>query len=226
MTDTLQDLAESTGGFIHDMKNHLGTVLLNLQLLQEDLDPPANQKERRALDRVGLMVGECRRLVDLSNDFLRFARVEDLQTETVELGDVVGRMVEFIEPTAKAAGVVVNWYPAADAPPVKLDVEQFERVLLNLMLNAEEAMPQGGTLTVVARADGPGWAAVDVIDTGVGIAEEDMPRIFRPFRTTKPDGNGLGLATAKRVVNAHGGDIAVQSEANRGTKFTIRLPAA
>lgn len=220
------DLAESTGGFIHDMKNHLGTVLLNLQLLGEDFENPETQRERRALERIQLMIDECRRLVDLSNDFLRFARVEQLECRTVRLDEIVGRMVDFLAPTAKLQNVTVHWYPAPDLPPVLLDREMFEKALLNLLLNAEDAMPNGGTLTLQSRLAADGFVELDVIDTGVGISPEAQKKLFQPFHTTKANGNGLGLATARKVVVAHGGTMTVQSEVGRGTKFTIRLPAA
>lgn len=219
------ELAELAGGFIHEIKNHLNTLSLNLQLLGEDFEHPETPRERKALDRITRLTDECRRLVDLSNDFLRFARVNDPRRVPTDLGDVVARMVDFLGPTARAQGVEIDWYSAADLPPVPLDRELFERVLLNLMLNAEDAMPDGGTLTLQARADG-GDVVLDVIDTGCGMPPDLAARAFRPFVTGKPGGNGLGLATARKIVAAHGGTIAVQSEPGRGTKFTIRLPAA
>ena len=206
------------------MKNHLGTVLLNLQLLAEDFEEPETQKERRALERFRLMEGECQRLVGLSNDFLRFARVDELYLESVELDTVIARMVDFLSPTARQCNVDVNWYSSPDLPMVRLDRDMFEKALLNLMLNAEDAMPNGGTLTLQARCEGE-YVVLDIIDTGTGISPEVLREIFKPFQTTKPDGNGLGLATARRVVVAHGGSIDVQSELGHGTKFTIRLPA-
>lgn len=223
LTQQFIDLAETTGGFIHDMKNHLGTVLLNLQLLGEDFENPETQRERRALERIQLMTGECQRLVDLSNDFLRFARVDDLRARLTKLEDVVDRMVDFIAPTARLQNVTVSWHPAADTPPVMLDREMFEKVLLNLMLNAEDAMPNGGTLTLQSRAAG-GFVELDVIDTGIGMSAEVQAKLFKPFQTTKANGNGLGLATARKIVAAHGGTMTVQSEVGRGTKFTIRMP--
>jgi two-component system, NtrC family, sensor histidine kinase HydH len=217
------DLAETTGGFIHDMKNHLGTVLLNLQLLEEDFEAAESQRERRAAERIKLTIGECRRLVDLSNDFLRFARIEELHSEPTDLREFLGRMIEFIGPTAKAANITINCYPAADLPPVSLDRDMMEKVLLNLMLNAEDAMPEGGTLTVQTRAEGNN-AVIDVIDTGRGIEPDVLAKLFKPFFTTKPAGNGLGLATARKIVSAHGGTMTMQSEPGRGTKVTLRLP--
>ena len=224
-TQQYVELAELAGGFIHEIKNHLNTLSLNLQLLGEDFEEPENPRERKAAERVGKLIDECRRLVDLSNDFLRFARVTDLQAEPIDLGEVVARLVDFLGPTARAQGIAIDFYPAPDLPPVRLDAELFEKVVLNLMLNAEDAMPEGGRLTLQTRAEGD-WVALDVIDTGCGMDGELQARAFKPFVTTKPGGNGLGLATAKKIVLAHGGTISVQSEPGRGTKFTVRLPAA
>ena len=218
-------VAELAAGFIHEIKNHLGTLSLNLQLLAEDFETAETPRERRALDRVGRLSGECCKLVELSNDFLRFARLDELRRAPVGLDAVVARMVDFLAPTARMQGVTVNWQAEPDLPPASVDVEMFEKALLNLMLNAEDAMPDGGALTLQVRAE-PGWVVLDVIDTGAGIPDDVLPTLFRPFMTTKPDGNGLGLATAKKIILAHGGDIAVQSEVGRGTKFTVRLPVA
>jgi two-component system, NtrC family, sensor histidine kinase HydH len=219
------ELAELAGGFIHDIKNHLGTLSLNLQLLAEDFENPQSPRERRALERVNRLHGECQKVTDLANDFLRFARIHELNRQPTTLDAVVTRMTEFLTPTARQRGIEINWFPAPDLPPVNLDEEIFEQALLNLMLNAEQAMPEGGTMTMIGRIDG-GAVCLDVIDTGCGMTPDVLAKVFRPFHTTKKDGNGLGLATARKIVLAHGGDIAVQSEPGRGTKFTIRLPAA
>jgi signal transduction histidine kinase len=219
------ELAELAGGFIHDIKNHLGTLSLNLQLLAEDFETPQTPRERKALERVTRLHGECQKLVDLSNDFLRFARVQNPDRRPTPLDEVVGRMIDFLAPTARQRNIEISWFPAPDLPPVNLDRDLFEQALLNLMLNAEQAMPDGGTLTLLGRAE-DGWVCLDVIDTGCGMAADVLAKVFRPFHTTKKDGNGLGLATARKVVLAHGGTIDVQSEPGRGTKFTVRLPAS
>ena len=218
-------VAELAAGFIHEIKNHLGTLSLNLQLLAEDFETAETPRERRTLDRVGRLSGECRKLVELSNDFLRFARLRELHAHPVALDAVVSRMIDFLGPTAKQRGVEIKWFSAPDLPLVRLDSDLFEQALLNLMLNAEQAMPDGGTLTLIGRADG-GSVLLDVIDTGVGIEPAAMAKLFRPFHTTKPDGTGLGLATTRKIVLAHGGTIDVQSEPGRGTKFAITLPVA
>jgi two-component system, NtrC family, sensor histidine kinase HydH len=108
---------------------------------------------------------------------------------------------------------------------VPLDAELFKQALLNLMLNAEQAMAGGGELTLQAWAE-PGWVGLNVIDTGPGIAPEELAKLFRPFHTTKPGGNGLGLPTTRKIIAAHGGTIDVQSAPGRGTQFTVRLPVS
>ncbi|HZY83975.1 MAG TPA: ATP-binding protein [Gemmataceae bacterium] len=219
------ELAELAGGFIHEIKNHLSTLGLNLQLLAEDFHEPETQRERRALERVQRLQAECQRLVDVSNDFLRFARVNDVETTPSDLAAVVEELVDFFGPMARAHAVEVKCYVPPGLPAVALDRDLFKQALLNLLLNAQQAMPEGGAVTVQAHAAPPG-VCLSVIDTGHGMAPEVMAKAFRPFFSTRGGGTGLGLATTRKIVEAHGGTIEVQSEVGRGTKFTLCLPAA
>ncbi len=218
------ELAELAGGFIHEIKNHLSTLGLNLQLLAEDFAQPESQRERRALERIQRLQGECHRLVEVSNDFLRFARVQTLDLSPAELSQVVEEIVDFFAPTARQAHIKINAYVPSDLPVVRLDRDMFKQALLNIMLNAEQAMPQGGELTVQASAQGD-EVILNLIDTGKGISPEHLAKIFRPFFSTKPGGTGLGLPTTRKIVAAHGGAIRVQSDVGRGTQFSIHLPA-
>jgi signal transduction histidine kinase len=225
--DSYSALAELAGGFIHEIKNHLGTLSLNLQLLSEDLTDPQTPRERRALGRVTKLHGECERLVSLANDFLRFARIKELHLAPTELGKVVEEMIDFFEPTAKMARIDLRTYLPADLPPVELDADLFKQALLNLLLNAEQAMPEGGSITLQATVEDAGsghCVCLMIIDTGKGIAADRQARIFEPFYSTRSGGSGLGLPTTKRIVEAHHGTIDMQSEVGKGTKFTIRLP--
>jgi signal transduction histidine kinase len=217
------ELARLAGSFIHEIKNHLSTLGLNLQLLAEDFQEPETQRERRALERIQRLQGECQRLVEVSNDFLRFAKIEALDLVSSDLNAVVEEMVDFFGPTARQANIEIKSYLPADLPAVKLDREMFKQALLNLMLNAEQAMPEGGELTIQATPE-PGAVCLSLIDTGKGMSPEIVGQAFRPFFSTKPRGTGLGLATTRKIILAHGGTISVQSEIDRGTKFTIRLP--
>ncbi len=219
------ELAELAGGFIHEIKNHISTLGLNLQLLAEDFQGAESYRERRALERVQKLQAECQRLVDVSNDFLRFARVKDLEKVPTDLAGVVEELVDFFGPMAKAHAVEIKCYVPAGLPPVALDRDLFKQALLNLLLNAQQAMPEGGEITIQAHAE-PAGAVLSVIDTGHGMPQEVVEKAFRPFFTTRNGGTGLGLATTRKIIEAHGGAIAVQSEVGRGTKFTVRLPAS
>jgi signal transduction histidine kinase len=119
----------------------------------------------------------------------------------------------------------IKCYFPSDLPPVLLDRDMFKQALLNLLLNAQQAMPGGGELTIQAAHD-DGHVVMNLIDTGNGMAPEVAAKAFRPFFSTRESGTGLGLPTTRKIVQAHGGTIDVQSEVGRGTKFTIRLPAA
>jgi len=271
--DPYAALAELAGGFIHEVKNHLSTLGLNLQLLAEDFQEPQSQRERRALTRVQKLQGECQRLVDVANDFLRFARIKDLVRKPADLGRVIEEIVDFFTPSARAALIEIKVYMPADLPGVLLDIDMFKQALLNLMLNAKQAMPEGGELTIQAAAErgegrpgsggvgspapsaggaaaGSGdprrapaptpvateddtsaplhtsYVSLSLIDTGQGMTPEVLAKLFRPFFSTRPGGTGLGLPTTRRIVEAHHGTIDVQSDVGKGTKFTIRLPAA
>jgi len=223
-TQPRAELTELAGGFIHEIKNHLSTLGLNLQLLAEDFQDPQSQRERRALERTQRLQGECQRLVGLSKDFLRFARVKDLELAPSKLATVVEEMIDFFGPMAPQANIEIKCYLPADLPVVNLNQELFKQALLNLLLNAAQAMPAGGELTIQAAHES-GVVCLSLIDTGTGMAPEVLSRLFRPFFSTKPGGTGLGLATSRRIIRAHGGSLPVQSEVGRGTKLTIQLPA-
>jgi signal transduction histidine kinase len=223
--ESYAELAELAGRLIHEVKNHLSTLGLNLQLLAEDLRNPETHRERRALERVERLHRECQRLTDLSNDFLRFARIGELALAPADLKEVVDEMIDFCAPSARRAGIEIKAFLPADLPPVLLDRDLFKQALLNLILNAEQAMPQGGQLTIQSARHGD-EVHLSLIDTGVGMTPEVLAAIFRPFFSTRRGGSGLGLPTTRRIVEAHGGRITVQSEPGRGTKFTIILPAA
>jgi two-component system sensor histidine kinase HydH len=217
------ELAELAGGFIHEIKNHLSTFGLHLHLLAEDFEQPQTPRERKALDRIVKIQSECRRLTEVANDFLRFARLRELDRRPVSLADVVGQMLDFFAPTARAANIEIKTFLPSDLPPVSLDTDLFKQALLNLLLNAEQAMPEGGAITLLARREN-GSVRLELIDTGVGMNAETLAKCFKPFHTSKPGGTGLGLPTTRRIVEMHGGRIAAQSEPGKGTQFTIWLP--
>jgi signal transduction histidine kinase len=224
-SDAYTELAELAGRLIHEIKNHLGTLSLNLQLLGEDFQEPQTQKERRALQRIEKLQRECGRLTDLSNDFLRFARVGELNLTPSSLKEVVGEVVDFFAPSAEQANIAIKSFLPADLPCVSLDRDLFKQALLNLILNAQQAMPKGGELTIQGEARDD-YVCLNFIDTGIGMTPEVMAKIFKPFFSTRSGGSGLGLPTTRKIIEAHQGSIEVESAPQHGTKFTVRLPVA
>jgi signal transduction histidine kinase len=221
--ESYTELAELAGGFIHEIKNHISTLGLNLQLLAEDFAQPQSPRERKALDRIVRLQNECNRLVEVSNDFLRFARAEELNLTSSNLNEVVAEMIDFVGPTARTNHITITWYPDGTLPAIPLDQDLFKQALLNLLLNAEQAMSDGGEI-ILQSSRTPEGVQLDVIDTGCGIEPERLEKIFRPFHTSKPGGTGLGLPTTRKIIEAHGGSIRVQSDPGKGTKFSLRLP--
>jgi two-component system, NtrC family, sensor histidine kinase HydH len=223
LAEAYAEIARLAGALAHEIKNPLSTIRLNMELLSEDFREPQNHRERRALAKIGVVERECQRLQDLLDDFLNFAKVRHLNLEPSNLNGQVQRVLDFFRPKAKECGIELVEYLSSDLPTVLLDREVFHGALLNLVLNAQQAIEGGGQLVVrtYATADG---VALDLIDTGCGMDGETSGKIFDAFFSTKSGGTGLGLPIAKKIIEAHGGGISVQSEPGRGTQFTVKLP--
>jgi two-component system, NtrC family, sensor histidine kinase HydH len=217
------EIAQLAGGLAHEIRNPLSTLQLNMQLLVEDLQNPETPRERRALQRVERLHHEVQRLHGILENFLRFARIRDLELHPADLNQVVEELRDFYEPHATTKSIVIRTHFAAALPPVMLEPDLFKQALLNLVLNAEQAMSSGGELILTTRRDGPA-VVLDVTDTGAGMTDEVRSRIFDAFFSTRPAGSGLGLPTTRKIIEAHGGTIHVQSEPGKGSRFTIRLP--
>ena len=224
LVEQYTEIATLAGGLAHEIKNPLSTIRLNMELLAEDFAEPQNPRERRALAKIHVVERECRRLQNLLDDFLNFAKLRRMNLEPSNLNQELEQALEFFAPKAKESGVEVFPYFDPDLPTVMLDRQQFRGALVNLMLNALQAMPEGGQLTVRTTVHS-GGVRLDLIDTGVGMDEKTLGQIFKTFFSTKPGGSGLGLATTRKIIDAHRGRISVQSEPNRGTHFAIDLPA-
>jgi two-component system sensor histidine kinase HydH len=217
------EISQLAGGLAHEIRNPLSTLSLNLDLLAEDFQSAETSRDRRALQRVQRLRHEVDRLQGIVESFLRFARVQDLKLEPTDLNAIADELRDFYEPQAASHGIVIRTQFAQGLPPVRLDVDLFKQALLNLVLNAQHAMPAGGELILTTRRDG-NWVVLDVIDTGLGMTEEVRERIFEAYFSTRPGGSGLGLPTTRKIVEAHGGAILVQSEPGKGSQFSIRLP--
>jgi len=217
------ELAALAGSLAHEIKNPLSVIRMNMDLLAEDFANPQTPKERRALTKIEMVSRQCTRLENLLNDFLRFNRVNRLDLRLGSLNEQVERVLDLFAAQAAEAGVEIVRYLDPDLPSILLNAETLQAALVNLVKNALEAMPDGGQLTVRTRITRQG-VALDLIDTGVGMDERTAMRMFEPFFTTKSGGSGLGLPTARRIIEAHGGRIGVHSEVGVGTQFTLEFP--
>lgn len=219
------EIATLAGGLAHEIKNPLSTMSMLLELLAEDFAGSEAQRERRMLTKVQTIQKECRHLEDILNAFLKFARVGELTLMPSDLNFVVTEFVDFFSAEAKEHRVEISPHLASDLPRVALDVSLMRQVLMNLALNAQQAMPNGGLLELQTFAR-DGRVHLAVIDNGQGMDETIRSRLFEVFFSTKPNGNGLGLPTVRKIVDAHHGTITCESELGRGTRFTIALPPA
>jgi signal transduction histidine kinase len=228
--ETYAEFAALVGGLAHEIRNPLSTIRLTMELLAEDFentdpDSPTKQRDRRAKAKIDLVRQECDRLQKLLGDFLDFARQESLTIEPGNLNAEIEQLLDFFAIRAKEAGVEIVRYLDPELPAVRLDRETFRSAVLNLLINAVQAMEGvGGQLVVRTRPSGLG-VLLELIDTGPGMDAETLGKVFGAFYTTKQGGSGLGLPTARKIVEAHGGTIDVESAPGRGTKVTVWLPA-
>lgn len=223
LIDQYTEIARLAGGLAHEIKNPLSTIRLNMDLLAEEFADSDSPRDKRVMRKVEIVRNECRRLETLLNDFLDFAKPRRLKLEPTDLNERIRLAIDFFRPEAQAAGIEIVDYLMSDLPTVLIDREAFHGVLLNLVRNARQAMPDGGQLVVRTYVNGD-RVAMDLIDTGIGMDAATQAKVFDAFFSTKPGGAGLGLPTAKKIIEAHGGTISVQSELGRGTQFTITLP--
>jgi signal transduction histidine kinase len=229
----LAEMGKLAAGLAHELKNPLSTLKLNLQLLEEDLAGlPGAQ---RSVTRLATLKKEADRLRQTLDDFLRFAGRIELRTEKVSLNGVVEELIDFILPQAQAAKVRVLTSLAPEAPLCRLDVNLFKQALLNLLLNALQAMPasRAGAESGASKGElfvrtlqAKDCAILYVSDTGVGIPAENLSRIFDAYFTTKKGGTGLGLPTTRRIIEEHNGHLSVTSVPGRGTSLRVDLPRA
>jgi signal transduction histidine kinase len=223
LVDQYIEIARLAGSLAHEIKNPLSTIRMNMELLAEDFRDSDVPRDRRALKKVQLVERECQRLQDLLDNFLRFSKAHRLNLQPSDLNVQVRQVLDFYRPKATEAGVEVVDYLAGNLPTVLLDREAFHGALLNLVLNAEQAMPDGGQL-VVRTYGTPDGVALELIDTGCGMDDKTQERVFDAFFSMKQGGSGLGLPTTRKIIEGHGGRISLQSEPGRGTQVTIKLP--
>jgi len=216
-------LGRLAAGVSHEIRNPLAAVFLHVDLLEEEFRQPSSDSAVQIAESLTDIKRNLMRLEDLVQDYLSLVRVATIQRTPEDLGALVMTFAHEMDTALATRSITLQLDGLAHLGTVPLHANTFQRALLNLVHNAMNAMPQGGTLLLRGRREAT-QVHLDVGDTGVGISPEHYLQIFEPLYTTKPGGTGLGLYIVQEIVVAHGGHIAVQSTPGRGTTFTITLP--
>jgi two-component system NtrC family sensor kinase len=220
-TEKLASLGRLAAGVAHEINNPLTGVLTFAHLLRQK--PNMDDQDRQDLD---LIINETTRVAEIVRGLLDFARERPAAKRPLDLNEIIRRTIRLLSGQKGFQQIIVVEDLDEGLPKVEGDENQLQQLLLNLSLNACEAMPQGGTLMVQTSARN-GAVAVKVSDTGCGIKKEHLDRIFEPFFSTKPvgKGTGLGLSVSYGIAQQHGGTLEVESEEGKGSTFTIVLPS-
>jgi signal transduction histidine kinase len=217
----LATLGELTASVAHELNNPLQIVSLRIESLSRKL-----AGDQSACEALAVMEKELDRMARLVQNLLRQSRKSEQRMVTVGAAEELDKALELLQHHLRTRGVLTQKDFPPGIPMIRVDQEQLQQVFLNLFTNACDAMPSGGTLTL--RLRGVTNVTIDIIDTGTGISPLDLPRAMETFFTTKPpgEGTGLGLPICRRIVEAHGGKISIESELGKGTEVRIVLPMA
>jgi two-component system, NtrC family, sensor histidine kinase HydH len=216
-SDRLAALGQLSAGLAHELRNPLGTIRGSAEMLTRSV----SAENEIAREVAGFISSEVDRANSLITRFLHFARPLELRPDKADLTQTIDRAVANVAREAPGISIYKNYAP--EIPPFSFDAELMERVLYNLILNAVQATAPGGAVTVKTRAAAKA-VEISVIDRGSGIDAKNLGAIFNPFFTTKAEGVGLGLAIVAKIVDEHGGKIAVESEPGKGSVFQVLLP--
>ncbi|MCB9852047.1 MAG: two-component sensor histidine kinase [Phycisphaerales bacterium] len=234
--DQLIEVAAIAGGLAHEVRNALSTLRVGLQLLDEDwrdldaADDPSPTDvfdvARRGRKRIETLLKESGRLETILNDFLEFVRKRELRLSDIDLNELASDVAEFFEPQAQRHGIELKLQRSESSLPCRIDSSLLKQAVLNVLINAQQAMASGGTIQMTLSRDDEATARLDISDNGPGIEADTLARIFEAYYSTKRGGSGLGLAMTRRIVRAHGGTVRANSTPGEGTRFSFRFPLA
>ena len=216
----LAALGRLTSGVAHEVKNPLNAMMIHVELLKERLED-SGVDVKKSLEVIG---GEIRRLDRVVQGFLKFMRPQELTLKPVDLNAMLQSVCALLEAESLSHGVRFVLELDAALPAVSADEELLRQAFINIVQNAVQAMPSGGAVRIRTRPEEVDWVRVTVTDQGVGIAPEDVDKIFKLYYTSKPGGSGIGLSVVYRIVQLHDGTVEAKSELGRGTAVIVRLP--
>jgi len=237
--EKLAELGTLTGHLAHEIRNPLSIIKINLQLLAENITRQARQDEsshlpdgsleesqkkyQQQLRKIETIIKEADRLAETLNDFLNYTGRMELNPVTRDVNELFEELVDFYEPQALSKQIQIRLSLSKKPALCSVDTDLLKQAILNLFINATQAMKNKGELIIRSKIIGD-EVHIEIIDTGPGISPENQNRIFDPYYTTRGGGTGLGLPTCRRVVEEHNGHIILHSEPGKGSNFTIVLP--
>ena len=207
----------------HEIRNPLSSLDIHLQLLEEDLRQWPPQIQSQAAARLEIIHGELRRLESTVDQFMRLAGPSELNLAPADLGKIVQHVCDLLRPEAATRQIEIAAELGPDLPPLVADSGQLIQALLNLVINALQAIEQKGRVAIAVRRDGDG-CLIEVRDSGPGVPPDRLTTIFEPYFTTKPQGKGIGLWIAQQIVTAHHGAIQAANQPAGGAILSVRLP--
>jgi signal transduction histidine kinase len=222
----LAALGRLTSGVTHEVKNPLNAMRIHLELLRARLAQTGRPTSPEIAENIDVIAHEIQRLDRVVQGFLRFVRPQDLRLAPVDVNTVLNDATRVARPEAARSGVEIVLEPGRGLPRVAADSELIAQAISNLVTNAIQAMPGGGTLLVASRRAPAGGVQISMADQGIGIPPENLDKIFRLYYTTKEGGSGIGLAMVYRIVQMHDGRVDVESTVGKGTTVTLTLPVA
>jgi two-component system NtrC family sensor kinase len=219
--EKLASMGQLAAGVAHEINNPLGTILLFSEVMYKEAPEGGRQR-----DDLRMIIDETTRCKNIVADLLNFARQQEVLAQETDVHVLLEQVIEEVchQPSFEGVEIVRQFNP--DLPMVQADAAQLQQVFINLLNNGTEAMDEGGTITLATRPVNGHWVEIRVSDTGCGIPEENLSKLFTPFFTTKPPGKGtgLGLSIVYGIVKMHRGQVTVQSQLGKGATFTITLP--
>jgi two-component system NtrC family sensor kinase len=219
LAERLSSLGELTAGVAHELRNPLAGIKINTQILSRKKDLP--EMEEKLLNSTQEGIEKIQKIVD---DMLHFAKPKASHFKQEEINGVVEQSLAILQTKLKKGNISFVFEQGQGLPKVRIDIHQIQQVLVNVILNAIQAMEKGGTLTIRTSLTNGDGVGIEVRDTGVGIPRSYLKRIFDPFFTTKSEGTGLGLSISAKILENHGATIDVVSEEGMGSTFTIHFP--
>jgi signal transduction histidine kinase len=223
----VEGLVRLLGVIAHEIKNPLSTIKVNLRLVDEELQTGSagdvEHRLARARRKLSVIDKETARLEQILDGFLRYADRTQLRLSHVDINFLIGDMVDFYLPQATSHSITMRQCLNKEPLICQADAGMLKQAVLNLFINAVQAIGHGGELMVRTTRDGH-FAQIQISDTGKGISADRLAHLFEPYQSSRPNGTGLGLATVKKIIDAHKGTISVVSVPGKGTAFTITLP--